>query len=947
MADGYASYVIFFRNEADFIFATTAFGPAIRISPQGAASMFGLDFPPPADIHLEEKGIYYVNPFIPGYDIENPEASGIILSATQDSFDVPGQPGTDTSAPGEDLTLYWSGQFILAAKNVATSENAPIPRRRWIGGMESQSNQEGGVLAGQAFSRDGTRVLGGHGRVIRGGFQTTTWRRTITEYRAGLEPPTSWERFYVRIRNLGEDAIGIWRSEGSVSAGNGIGLTVDLDGRISAFNRNSIGGLTLLATTDDPLELNTWYLFDLILEYAVSPAVARFRLFINHENEIDEQVTSGTGLNGSAFHAASQLGIWNSPTDDEAEIDLDDWICADVPNNAGGESLTSLDWLTGSHVIGVNTLEATLPDWTGNFGVLNQRFSPITEIESQLISTTSGAAIDGLTDARHQPDDFNVNIGAIAAIVGMYGAIQNATDGQLGYRIADGTVVLTTVDQTGTLAFESVAYLLSGVSVPARIDPFHVNYVKSANTSQGTVNSIVASIEYIGIFGKEDNENAHEVNKYRFLHNARFPNTTFGFLGPAPPSPVRVIADTYTGNDTYQEIEVGNPFHFLFIHNITQASIPVVFWFGASLGSHQGTLVNVNPNIRVWADDDGICKFSVQGDGTQLNSSGDEFQYVVFCDPGMRFNICGAFAHEAQFPVPAVNELIDEHFTPLAGFVQMETPLNQGTRGLFFKGPGNLVDEGTSIGAGLLDEFGNFDEGQLLSLADLHSNNFTSNYSLWRTRNTGPAGVMVQITSYTGDGSSPRVIPLTPVSNRFPLFAIVIAATDIDACFVRYPANTGSNSHDIDGGGVSTVGIIGGGLDSITVSTGLNTLGEVYNVFVFPGGDTSQVPPTSWSPPGDFHPPTIPPVFPPPEDDDTPTFWGPPPEPPDPDIIIVGEGGLILGGEPISVLLKDISGIYTLIPGKTDDTLYDRQTGQENVDVKIPDPLFKTGFIGG
>jgi len=37
-------------------------------------------------------------------------------------------------------------------------------------------------------------------------------------------------------------------------------------------------------------------------------------------------------------------------------------------------------------------------------------------------------------------------------------------------------------------------------------------------------------------------------------------------------------------------------------------------------------------------------------------------------------------------------------------------------------------------------------------------------------------------------------------------------------------------------------------------------------------------------------------------------------------------------------------GIYQLVPGKTDDTLY---TGEDStVDVKIPDPYFKTGLLG-
>lgn len=47
----------------------------------------------------------------------------------------------------------------------------------------------------------------------------------------------------------------------------------------------------------------------------------------------------------------------------------------------------------------------------------------------------------------------------------------------------------------------------------------------------------------------------------------------------------------------------------------------------------------------------------------------------------------------------------------------------------------------------------------------------------------------------------------------------------------------------------------------------------------------------------------------------------------------------------LTVLFADASGIYTLVPGKTTDTLYDR-TGT-TTEVKIPNPFAKTGFIGG
>lgn len=49
---------------------------------------------------------------------------------------------------------------------------------------------------------------------------------------------------------------------------------------------------------------------------------------------------------------------------------------------------------------------------------------------------------------------------------------------------------------------------------------------------------------------------------------------------------------------------------------------------------------------------------------------------------------------------------------------------------------------------------------------------------------------------------------------------------------------------------------------------------------------------------------------------------------------------------PLSILVADASGIYRIVPGKTDDTIY-TGTSNNTEEVAIPRPLIKTGFIGG
>lgn len=65
-----------------------------------------------------------------------------------------------------------------------------------------------------------------------------------------------------------------------------------------------------------------------------------------------------------------------------------------------------------------------------------------------------------------------------------------------------------------------------------------------------------------------------------------------------------------------------------------------------------------------------------------------------------------------------------------------------------------------------------------------------------------------------------------------------------------------------------------------------------------------------------------------------------------PDFVM--SGGIDLGGGATIQALTDASGIYTLIPGQYHDELYQRVgTTASTINVVIPTPFFKTGFIKG
>lgn len=83
-------------------------------------------------------------------------------------------------------------------------------------------------------------------------------------------------------------------------------------------------------------------------------------------------------------------------------------------------------------------------------------------------------------------------------------------------------------------------------------------------------------------------------------------------------------------------------------------------------------------------------------------------------------------------------------------------------------------------------------------------------------------------------------------------------------------------------------------------------------------------------------------------------IWQDPTIPGWPDIpvtpIVYGDGTQFsgwVGLTSMTITLVNASGIYRLVKNKTNDTLYDNLNPPATVDVKIPNPFVKTGFIGG
>ena len=930
------SYTIFFTDQAEYEFALAFTGGSgtMQTAPVNAAAVLGIPYPfPTGDMAQIPKGIYFYSPFTPGAEFKYPGSTGIFVDETQNAFLVPGQ--TIAGSTGPDGRFDWVGNIVFQAAGQVqdATDYTPIPPRRWVVGFEQLSAQEGGTFngGGSIAQRCSSRTVEGQGFGIRGqNLPNSKLAKTVAEY-GHAATRTSWERFYVRFRNPGAVNILFWRYQSSASANAGGGLRYNTDGSVSIVNIDSSSVETVLGSFIP--DANKWYRFDNLINFP-SAGNGRFRGYINGVAAWDFS-QSGSGIGTIGFHSGSELGKITTTTDHLIEIDFDDWICADIPNKLGVESLDSVDWYLGSHVRKQFVESGTTVNWTGSIQASNQGMDPNTiAATATLTSSTSGALINGVTDVTQVPNEPFLVIGPVAGVVGLNSIATLGTDGQLGYSIAGGTPVMVTVDELTSQQSRSAIVDGSGGQFPIYpFTPFNVRYTKSVDANARTVFALQASLEYIGIWGQEDTPNSPDFSNSILLHNSRLSNSPFAYLGPRPDGPVYAYGLTYTGTgpNSSQDVILPAPPHFLWIRALTGGTSGIKY-FGAGVNGHLGTTDRIVPNypIRIWIDDvAGVVKMRVVGNNAEINNTGVTYQVVGFCDPTMRFNICDAYNRSPTGYPTAANALPDPNFTPEFGFIQNEVTNTSTTQGLSCKGPGHAGVTGNLLNGTAITNWGSFAEGVLNTAADVHyATGAQTNYSLWRSTDGPDCGfVMVQIVTYTGDGTGTRVIPLTPTSLRFPLFALVQPHNAV--AYFRDPSHTSTNSSRADTLGNSTTAITAGGIDSITVGSTLNANGIVYEVFVI-CGDT-----LGWNN-GTFSPP----------DCIAGDEWLEPTYEP-PNVAVLGEGGLVLNGQVPLTILKDVSGIYTLVPGKTNDTLYDRLTGQPSVNVAIPNPHIKTGYIGG
>lgn len=958
-----ANYIIYFTDEDEYNFAlsTTAVDPYIWISPQFAMDYFGITYTPGETAANKLKGLIPIAPYAltkPGTEILHPGPSGVFMdNDLQSGALVPGQANSQ-GVVGGTMLLLWVGKIIYMPF-VPDGIPATPPRRRFIWTPNlPMATQRGATGNDTMRSRDAGRTIDDIGFAHRRSTNVLQMK-LLEEYNpfsgTGLDTGAySWERIYVRPREIGSAEIDIWRAQGTPSTNAGCQLRIRTDLSLRIYNITSFSAYTNVGTSAaGVLTQNAFNKIDILLNFnqEAVDGNGRVRVFVKGILVLDITVPRASGGmgEGSLLHLKSTLGSLDVGAN-TWDIDYTDWHNAAIPAtivDPDTEALTSNDWILGTHIhlTKWSGLNSTKVGWTGDLFSLDQLNNPLNvSANAVLTSSTALSKIDAESNVNPISPVTGISVGILSVQLMLLSKLASGTaQGRLGMKFSSGPLItyLQTIAESNAAALNDVLYAPHGWvplnsiddPQPGGILPVSSVYEKANNGILATVYAMQMAIEMIGMWGPEDDPESDLTGILLPIHNAPYPYIAQAFLGPAGDGPVLAVGGTYVGTGTSVTTSLNLPAHWIWIRAVGVANVGAKWW-STMMGSHAGGQEGIIPSYVVRCDYDvetGLSSFTVVGSDAQVNANGTTYQYIAFCDPGYMFNLCGSCLHAAAVTTYN-NPLFDSIFEPEAGWFIADKMNNSSNIRLYFKGSGitgtvaRRIDDGSSLA-----NAASFSEGVLVTGASLHTQgtDFQIAFSLWRSVNACNER-MLQIFNYTGDGTASRVIVPDSVSGRCALLICVQPNTGA-AMITKDPSDVGNSSRNAHTNVAITTGITAVGVDQFTVGSTLNANGVVYSVFIILGDDTSFIN-------GEFYPSNCGPDG---------LIEVPIEPPPDTDINIIGNGGLILGGETALTLLKDVSGIYTIVPGKTNDTLYDRQTGQTEVDVKIPNPKFGTGYIGG
>lgn len=831
---------------------------------------------------------------------------------------------------GRSKKYVWVGTFeymAAADQPVGPSSDPPeqLSRVAFIDGFEGpgiSTSQGSGEFQDSSTaspnsgnSTAASRHVDGMGFAVRG----TTGVVIAHTWGDGGASPTgnAWERFYLRLKKAPTLDTAIWRQElGTVSFSNhGIGCYMNSSGALVFHTFDDVTGLgsdlTEVCGTTQPLPLNEWVRVDVITSNFSDGASGSRRWRVGGMVKFNgvEQINFADVLiaaisnsdypkNEGPDQSKFALGSFNTGLNG-IELDIDDWHGCVIPGNTVANDGTwtepnGIDYRQGTRQVRLTAkaFDATHSvDWAGDFRGLAQR--GLANGTDAITSSTSGALAAVVMDAE-KAMLIPGALGYTAIVLGACFRRATSGDPQLGYDLNDAgpddaavTGSTTDIWRNRLIATEDPSEPgYSGMgTTPEELESLIVRFTKAADTNATQVKALIAVVQMVGTFYKEDmdpdqapleGEDALTGPRRGNLHNSPYPQSPWATQLDVPPdAPVFVVGGTYVGNDLGQDIISKVPVHFAWIRQIGVAG-GGVSWWASKIGSKyalQGELklgiaqARIDPEYTPadpTVDPPTRAVLQVATSDDAVNNNGTTYQYILFGDPGARFLLCDA-ERMAPSAVSKTVELVDENFTPQFGLFDVESYSDVAVQH-YGKGTGHAAPNGSRLDAAEGSTVATFAEGGVDLLTTLAPATVMPQVAmaLWRMSDgidydafEAEEAIPVQIFNYTGDGAASRSMQFPRVTGRRPLFAIVIPHNG--AAYVRDPSHTTNTSSlaTLPNATVTT-GITAGAIDGMTVGSTLNGSGVEHSVFVIMGLSTAGN--GGWSANGEVYYEELPPT---------------------------------------------------------------------------------------
>ena len=774
---------------------------------------------------------------------------------------------------GDDIFYYWRGTYQYAPPwDSVDGDGNPAPTpinpgtgtpivtpdptvpRLWIEGWENPlDGDEGSVSGNGGFSRDASRHVDGFG--FRVSSQAVKKTHQPAESNTGYTTTSMWERFYFRIRILPSGTFNFWRITGATSGNAGLIAGITADSKLALYNCSAADVRTLIGTTP-ALEADRWYRADILYEYGTG---AYADVYIDKSLVITSASFGSSGLGQAQDLASSNIGdIDSNVATLDPCLDFDDWIGAEVPANRNG-----LDWHNGSKVQRIigNAFGPTNGTWAGDIRMTMNRSA----VDVSATGMTSATPLDRLeldVDVEGLLRSQRGYVGVPAVLVSRHGRRVGGAGGhgKLGYTTNGGADVLATIIETGGNLWQSVMFRPTPGEFWPDLISMQLLFEKANDGDTGSLVALTATAEILGVWGPEDVADTNTDLPVAYaqrsrIHNAPYPESPWAQSLTAPISPVAVVSGTYIGTGAGKDLTFSFPVTWLFIRRVTTLA-PGTHWWTTKIAGKNGHSELITPEAPVLvgndptyvgsassADPEFRYRVRIAGGLTGVNNSGDTYQYIAFCDPGMRFCIAGCLLNNRD-SIDAVTHLIDGGFTPEFGFFASDEPSgSNGNVGEWFKGVGHAAATVSPLNGAETANAATFGAATITTQSALHNVNAVQMPFIVFRHDDGSEDVgiprVVRQFAYTGDGVAARTLSVNLGGMR-PVWAMVVphnaAAVFRDASHTTTTSSTmGLTSYT----NVPANGITGGGIDQLSVAIALNALGVDYDVLIFPGGTTA------------------------------------------------------------------------------------------------------------